>query len=177
MNEREAVTALISDLYWQIDQMAPRGIKNEAGHSYNPSYYKRGLKTAIERGDSEVVEYVRRYLYKPPSDGYKKLEDADALDLACESLVADHAKPYAFLFTDQDRSAAHKRLAPHIDAIEGRKAAQRARIEAARAEMRRTGLRAGLTSIHHSARDDGQGSDAPLPVSPPQVKRWESAVR
>ena len=50
-----------------------------------------------------MVEYVRGYLYKPPSDGYKKLEDADALDLACESLVQDERKPYAHLFTDEDR--------------------------------------------------------------------------
>jgi hypothetical protein len=140
MNEREAVEALISDLHWQIDQMAPRGIKNEAGHVYNPSYYRRGLQTAIDRGDQEVVEYVRRYLYKPPSDGYKKLEDADALDLACESLVADQSKPYAVLFSDADRAAAHERLAPHIGAIEERKAAQRARIEKARAELRKTGM-------------------------------------
>jgi len=157
MNEREAIKALISDLYWQIDQMAPRGIKNEAGHAYNPSYYKRGLQTAIEQGDQAVVEYVRRYLQKPPSDGYKKLEDADALDLACESLVADKAKPFAFLFTHQDRVAAHERLAPHIDAIEGRKAAQRARIDAARAEMQKTGLpsRSDLDSSLRTRRRPG----------------------
>ena len=140
MDDRDEIAALISDLHWQIDQMGPRGIKDKAGNPYNPSYYKRGLKNAIDRGGLSVAEYVRRYLYKAPSDGYKKLEEADALDLACESLVADEAKPYAFLFTDQDRSAAHERLAPHIDAIEGRKAAQRARIESARAEMRKTGL-------------------------------------
>jgi hypothetical protein len=44
MDEHEAVGALVSDLHWQIDQMKPRGIKNEAGHPYNPSYYKRGLR-------------------------------------------------------------------------------------------------------------------------------------
>ncbi len=74
INDREAIEALISDLYWQIDQLGPRGIKNAAGHKYNPSYYKRGLENAIERGGPAVAEYVRRYVYKPPADGYTKLE-------------------------------------------------------------------------------------------------------
>lgn len=88
----------------------------------------------------DVVAYVRRYLYKPPSDGYKKLEDADALDLACDSLVADEDKPYAHLFSDADRRATHKRLAPHADAIESRKAERRAGIDAARTQLRKVGL-------------------------------------
>src|SRR5215210_4242056 len=115
MNDQDAVAQLISDLHWQIDQLKPRGIKDNAGNSYTPSYYKRGLENAIERGGLEVVEYVRRYLYKPPSDGYKKLEDADSLDRACESLVLDADKPYAWLFSDDDRTAARERLAPHIE--------------------------------------------------------------
>lgn len=135
MEDREAVAALIRDLHWQIDQMGPRGIKDSAGNSYNPPYYKRGLKSAIERGDQEVVEYVRRYLYKSPSDGYKKLEEADSLDLACEALVADADKPYAYLFSDEDRQAARDRLAPHIKAIEARKADRRARIDARGTEL------------------------------------------
>ena len=139
MEEHEAVATLVSDLYEQIDQMKARGIKNQAGHPYNPSYYKRGLENAIERGGLEVVEYVRRFLAKPPSDGYKKLEEAEALDLACEALVADDERPYAFLFSDADRLAAEARLAPHLAAIDARKKEQRARIDAARAERRRTG--------------------------------------
>ena len=135
MNDREASTELVHDLRWQIDQMGPRGIKNSAGNPYNPSYYKRGLNTAAERGRQAVVEYVRGYLSKPPSDGYKKLEDADSLDLACEALVADADKPYSQLFTDGDRQAARDRLAPHIEAIEARKAASRTRIEARRARL------------------------------------------
>jgi hypothetical protein len=140
MSDRDAVEALVSDLHWQIDQLRPRGIKDNAGNPYTPSYYKRGLDNAIERGGLAVVEYVRRYLYKPPSDGYKKLEDADSLDLTCESLVADEAKPYAQLFSDSDRTAARQRLAPHMEAIETRKAEDRTRIEAARAELRAKGL-------------------------------------
>lgn len=140
-NAQDAVNTLISDLHWQIDQMAPRDIKNEAGHVYVPHYYKRGLDAAIERGDQAVIEYVRGYLCKPPSDGYKKLEDADSLDLACEALVADETKPYAFLFTEKDRAAANERLAPHIQTIEDEKADERARIDAARAELKRAGLR------------------------------------
>ena len=140
LKEPDAVKALVSDLHWQIDQMGSRGIKNEAGHVYVPHYYKRGLDTAIERGDQAVIEYVRGYLYRTPSDGYEKLEDADSLDLACEALVADEAKPYAFLFTEKDRAAAKERLAPHIQAIQDRKADERARIDAARAELKRKGL-------------------------------------
>ena len=135
MEDPEAVDALIRDLHWQIDQMKPRGIKDSAGNPYNPSYYKRGLTNAIERGDDAVVEYVRRYLYKPPSDGYKKLEEADSLDLACEALVSDADKPYAHLFSDEDRQAARDRLAPHIKAIEARKASRQARIEARRSQL------------------------------------------
>src|SRR4051812_26921165 len=135
MNDREAIAALVSDLHWQIDQLRPRGIKDNAGNPYNPSYYKRGLQNAIDRGGVAVADYVRRYLYKPPSDGYKKLEDADSLDLACEALVADETKPYAHLFTDRDRAAARTRLAPHIDAIRARKTAMRSRIDARRSQL------------------------------------------
>jgi tetratricopeptide (TPR) repeat protein len=135
MDARDAIAALVSDLHWQIDQLAPRGIKDNAGNPYNPSYYKRGLQNAIDRGGLAVAEYVRRYVYKPPSDGYKKLEDADSLDLACEWLVADESKPYADLFTDADRSAARTRLAPHIKAIEARRSATEARIDARRSEL------------------------------------------
>ncbi len=135
MDDRDAIAALISDLHWQIDQMGPRGIKDKAGNPYNPSYYKRGLKNSIDRGGLSVAEYVRRYLYKAPSDGYKKLEDADSLDLACEALVADDGKPYARLFTDADRATATARLAPHADAIERRRAATTKRIEARRSVL------------------------------------------
>ena len=135
MDDRDEIAALISDLHWQIDQMGPRGIKDKAGNPYNPSYYKRGLKNAIDRGGLSVAEYVRRYLYKAPSDGYKKLEDADSLDLACEALVADAGKPYARLFTDADRATATARLASHADAIERRKAAVTKRIDARRSVL------------------------------------------
>lgn len=154
MNHHDKVHALISDLYWQIDQMKPRGIKDAAGNPYNPSYYKRGLQEAIDKGDSEVVAYVRRFLSKPPSDGYKKLEDADSLDLACEALVADADKPYASLFSDADRRTACERLAPYQAAIDARKVEQRARIDAARAEFKKTGLprRSGLDASLRSRR-------------------------
>jgi tetratricopeptide (TPR) repeat protein len=133
--DRDAIAALVRDLHWQIDQLAPRGIKDNGGNPYNPAYYKRGLQNAIDRGDLAVAEYVRRYVYKAPSDGYKKLEDADSLDLACEALVADANRPYAHLFTDADRAAASKRLAAHIEANERRKAASTARIDARRSEL------------------------------------------
>jgi tetratricopeptide (TPR) repeat protein len=135
MSDRDAIAALVSDLHWQIDQLSPRGIKDNAGNPYNPSYYKRGLQNAVDRGGLAVAEYVRRYVYKAKSDGYKKLEDADSLDLACEALVADATKPYAHLFTEADRAAASKRLAPHIEAIERRKGARRSRIDVRRSEL------------------------------------------
>ena len=135
MDDRDAIAALVSDLHWQIDQLAPRGIKDKAGKPYNPAYYKRGLRNAIDRGELAVAEYVRRYLYKAASDSYRKLEDANSLDLTCEALVADDTKPYAHLFTEADRAAARKRLAPHIEAIEKRKAATVARIDARRSEL------------------------------------------
>jgi tetratricopeptide (TPR) repeat protein len=130
-----SATSLVSDLHWQIDQLRPRGIKDNAGNPYNPSYYKRGLQNAIDRGGLAVADYVRRYVYKPPSDGYKKLEEADSLDLACEALIADETKPYAHLFTDRDRATARSRLAPYAQAIEARKAASRARMDSRRADL------------------------------------------
>jgi tetratricopeptide (TPR) repeat protein len=134
-DDSDAIAALVKDLHWQIDQLRPRGITDNGGNPYNPAYYKRGLQNAIDRGDVAVVDYVRRYVYKAPSDGYKKLAEADSLDLACEALVADADKPYAHLFTDADRAAASKRLAPHIEAIERRKAATTARIEERHSEL------------------------------------------
>lgn len=135
MTDRDAIAALVSDLHWQIDQLKPRGIKDKAGNPYNPSYYKRGLQNAINRGGVAVADYLRGYLYRPPSDGYAKLEEADSLDLACEALVADADKPYAHLFTDADREAARKRLAPHIDAIRRRKVERTRRIESRQADL------------------------------------------
>jgi tetratricopeptide (TPR) repeat protein len=135
MNDNDAIAALVNDLQWQIDQLGPRGIKDKAGNPYNPAYYKRGLNNAIDRGELAVAEYVRTYLYKSPSDGYRKLADADSLDLACEALVADDSRAYAHLFTEADRAAARKRLAPHLEAIESRKAASSARIDARRSEL------------------------------------------
>jgi tetratricopeptide (TPR) repeat protein len=135
MNDHDAIAALVGDLHWQIDQLGPRGIKDSAGNPYNPAYYKRGLRNAIDRGDLAVAEYVRGYLYKAANDGYRKLEEADSLDLACEALVADEGKPYAHLFTETDRAKARKRLARHVDAIAERKAAMSARIDARRSEL------------------------------------------
>jgi tetratricopeptide (TPR) repeat protein len=121
LDERPAIAALVSDLQRQIDQLRPRGIKDAAGNPYQAAYYKRGLKIATEEGGPAVVEYVRRYLYRAPSAGFMKLEAKNALDLACEALVADADKPYAHLFTDEDRAAAMKRMGPHLDAIANRK--------------------------------------------------------
>lgn len=155
MDEPEPGTALVRDLHWQIDQMGPRGIKNSAGNPYQPSYYTRGLHKAVVRGEQAVVEYVRGYVYKAPSGGYKKLQDADSLDLACEALVADAEKPYSHLFTDEDRKAARARLAPHIEAIEARKAERRTRIE-----TRRTQLPDDVTELRALAAGGAGSEDA-----------------
>ena len=104
MDDRAAIAVLVSDLHWQIDQLGPRGIKDRAGNPYTPSYYKRGLRNAIDSGGLAVAEYVRGYLYKDASDGFRKLEEADSLDLASEALVIDESKPYASLFSDEDRA-------------------------------------------------------------------------
>ena len=41
-NNERAIALLVSDLYWQIDQLPRRGIKDSAGNPYIPAYYKRG---------------------------------------------------------------------------------------------------------------------------------------
>ena len=121
IDERAAVADLVSDLRWQLDQLKPRGIKDKAGNPYTASHYKRSLKAAVDKGGPAVVEFVRGYLHKPPSDGFKKLEEKNSLDLACEALVADPDKPYADLFSEEDRAAARERLGPHLEAIAARK--------------------------------------------------------
>jgi hypothetical protein len=75
-----------------------------------------------------------------------KFEEADALDLVCEALVADERKPYAYLFSEEDRAIARERLAPHQAAVGKRKEheaaeerARRERIDALRAQRRATG--------------------------------------
>jgi hypothetical protein len=152
MGDWDAVDALVTDLQWQIDEMAPRGIKNNGGQPYIPSHYKRGLQHAID--DGVVADYVKHYLYKPPTDAYKRLESAGSLDLTCESLVADETKLYTHLFSDADREAARERLAPHVEAIEARKAEYRARIEAATQRLRAKGIprRSDLDSAVRSRR-------------------------
>ena len=74
-------------------------------------------------------------VYKAPSDSYAKLEEADSLDLAREALVADVDKPYAHLFTEADRGSGVCAACPAPEAIERRKAATRARIDARRSEL------------------------------------------
>jgi hypothetical protein len=162
--DRGAIEALISDLHWQIDQIPKKGIKNAAGHPYYPSYYIRGLDTATEKGGLAVRDYVRSYLYKPPSDGFVKFEEADALELVCEALVVDDSKPYAYLFTDQDRQISRDRLAPHRAAIDQRKAdgaakeaERQARIQKLRAQRRATGGRL-FPDLDDSLRSRRQGS-------------------
>ena len=159
MDDREASQALVRDLRWQIDQMGPRGIKNSAGNPYNPSYYKRGLNNAVERGTDAIVEWVRGYVHKPPSGGYKKLRDADALDLACEALVADADKPYAHLFTESDRQASRDRLAPHLKALEDRGVARETRIEARGAKLPKD-----LASLRELA-SDSPGSEEAIAIN------------
>jgi tetratricopeptide (TPR) repeat protein len=155
VEDREATAALVSDLRWQIDQLGLRGIKNNAGNPYNPSYYKRGLQNAIDHGGAAVAEYVRRYVHKAPGDGFKRLADADALDLACEALVADEEKPYAHLFTDADRAAARARLAPHMEAIRARKSASQGRID-----DRRSGLPDDVAQLRRLAAEAEGPEDA-----------------
>jgi hypothetical protein len=140
MTDQEAIGALVDDLQWQIDQMRTRRITNAAGNPYNPSHYKRGLEGAIDSGGLAVAEYVKGFLYKAPSGGYQKLEAAGSLDLACEALVASEGKSYDSLFSDEDRDAARERLAPHLEAIETRTAERRARIDAVRAKLRKSGM-------------------------------------
>jgi tetratricopeptide (TPR) repeat protein len=152
-----AIAALVSDLHWQINQLAPRGIKDNSGNPYNPAYYKRGLKKAEQRGGLAVADYIRHYVYKPPSNGYKKLEQANSLDLACEALVADPEKSYRHLFSDEDRAAANARLAPHIKAIEARKAATQARID-----VRITKLTDDLTELRALAE---QATDSEVAIA------------
>lgn len=54
--------------------------------------------------------------------------------------MADATKPYAFLFSDADREKARARLAPHVNAIESRNVAIKARGEAARAQLKAEGV-------------------------------------
>jgi len=49
-----AIDALVSDLYWQIDQLKPRGIKINVGQPYNPSITSAGCN----KGRSRVAAYA-----------------------------------------------------------------------------------------------------------------------
>jgi len=156
MDDTPALDALVNDLYWQVDQMRSRGIKNNSGGVYVPAYYKRALNKAADEGPEAIVAFVQRFVHKAPSDGYKKLEVANALDLACEALVADETKPYAGLFSDEDREAARARLAPHLAAIESRNAKRRERIDASRARLREEGM-PSRPDLDHAIRSRRKG--------------------
>lgn len=141
MRDEDAANELVRDLNWQIDQMRPRGIKNDAGKPYAPAHFKRGLDRIVEEdGPLAAVDYVRKFVHKQPTDAYKRLAAADAADLACEALVIDETKPYAKLFTDEDRTVARTRLSPHIKKIEEAAANRRALKAAARDRIRGEGL-------------------------------------
>ena len=138
VDDQNAIKALITDLHWQIDQIGARGIKNATGQPYKPSHFQRRLERAIE--DGTVVEHLQTVVNKPPSQGFKRLEADGSLDLAPEVLVADADRPYAALFSDEDRAAAQARLAPHAEDIARRTTEHRERMEAARAKLRRDGF-------------------------------------
>lgn len=135
-DQASAVAQLVSDLQWQIDQLKVRDIRDHNGRRYVAPRYRQGLRRADERGGLAAVEYLQRMLHGPTQPGYATLEAADALDLTFEWLVRDHRKPYAWLFSDEDRMAAEARLGPHVEAIEGREAERRSRVLAMRNEMR-----------------------------------------
>ena len=118
MTDQEAIDALVGDLQWQIDQMRERRIKNNAGHQYNPSFYKRGLEDAIEAGGHAVAEYVKSYLYKAPSGGYQKLEAEGRWTSRARRSSRARARPTSRSFSDEDREAARERLARTVEAIE-----------------------------------------------------------
>ena len=111
----------VSDLDWQIDQLKTRGVKTDAGNPYNPSHYKRGLSTASEKGGPEVVETSAALPVQAPERRLPEARTGDSLDLTCEHPVSDDTKPYASLFTDEDRAVARKRLGAHARAIEARR--------------------------------------------------------
>lgn len=138
VDDPNTLKALITDLLWQIDQIATRGIKNDAGNPYKPAHFARRLERAIEEGN--VPEQVKAVVHKPPSQGFKRLEAHGSLDLAPEALVADADRPYASLFSEEDRAAAQARLAPHAEAIAKRTADHRDRMDAARAKLRKEGF-------------------------------------
>ena len=138
MDDQDAIKALITDLHWQIGQIAARGIKNDAGNPYKPAHFERRLERAIE--DESLVEQITAVVHRPPSQGFKRLEADGSLDLAPEALVADPHRPYAGLFGDEDRAAAQARLAPYAKAIAQRTADHRERMDAARAKLRREGF-------------------------------------
>ena len=140
MDAQQATRALTSDLQWQIDQIAARGIKNPAGKPFVPALFKRNVERAVDAGEDAVVELVKGVLRKAPSQSFKRFQAADSLDLAPEALVADGDRPYAFLFSDEDRDLARERLGPHLETIEQRQAERRERMQAARAKLRDEGM-------------------------------------
>ena len=140
MDDERAIKALTADLQWQIDQLGPRGIKNTAGNPFVPTAFKRKLTEAIHAGDDAVAELVATVVRKPPSQGFKRLEAAGSLDLAPELLVADGDRPYAHLFSDEDRELARARIGPHLETIAARTAEHRSRVDAAREKLRTKGM-------------------------------------
>jgi hypothetical protein len=156
-----AVAALLSDVYWQLDQFKARGIKREDGQPYRPNYFIRYLNEAEEKGPVAVRDYIRGYAHRRASQGYQALEEADALDLSVEWLIADKTKSYTWLFTDEDRAAARERLATQEEAIRERKAAEGEEVRREAEEHR-----ARVRAIHNENRAN-QG----LPPLTPEQER------
>jgi hypothetical protein len=156
-----AVAALLSDVYWQLDQFKPRGIKREDGRPYRPNYFIRFLKEAEEKGPVAVRDYIRGYAHRRPSQAYQALEEADALDLSVEWLIADKTKSYAWLFTDEDRAAARERLATQEEAIRERKTAEEAEVRRLEEERR-----ARVRALHNEMR-----AERGLPPLTPEQER------
>jgi hypothetical protein len=97
----------------------------------------------------------------------------------CEALAADEDKPYAHLFTDADRATARARLAPQLKAIQDRKDASRARIDARRSqapagldELRRhAALATGPEeAIAINTRSSRQDPDDAVALEPPRAR-------
>jgi hypothetical protein len=107
MNDAER--ALLARLRQIIEETPSSGALNAAKQPYYPKRFEGAIERRSDDG-ARLVDYMKEKVHKAPTEGYDALIAAGRPDLTAEAVVADDKAPWASLFTDADRSAAHTRL-------------------------------------------------------------------
>jgi tetratricopeptide (TPR) repeat protein len=108
--------ALLNDCRAIARALPTSGVLDRGRRPYRPIRFEPKLDS-VANDPPGLVEYVRGMAGRT-SEGLESLVEYNRLDLSVELLILDESKPYASLFTDNDRVAARAKLQRQAGQIE-----------------------------------------------------------